>query len=468
MKVSKILSAFLALIMIIGCFGAISVSADGGSESTPYTVYVSESGNDSAAGTQDAPVATITKATALIAEKENITEAIVKIVGTVATSSSSNTSEASHTNITITYEGNNEEATLKLGRHLALGGPVIFKNLKINCNNVDRYIYYNDYKLIMGEGLKMTDTSNKLQLVAGYGGISTINSVNLTINSGKYKLVATGDLNTCTVNGAVNLEINGTDTVVGALYIGGNGVADNQTHTVNGKTTVIVNDGTINNFFVGEGKTGSTCTFKKDVYLKINGGCLASTAAFGVHGDCNGNTVFENSSCIVDFSGYKDVGTDTGINFHLASKWKSKLNAKAASEDYKKTYKVTDCAVIGMQAKTESADNKTDIRFLVGLRDYNNTAATIRIVAKWGENNERTFTQPITTVYDSISEVTDKGLKEVKATDKGVRYIMALTLTGVPTNEGEITFEVTPIIKVNGGTEEVGPTSILEYPTDVE
>ncbi len=459
MKIRRILCTILALIMVVGCFGAISVSAD--TLANNGTVYVdATNGDDTKDGLITAnAVKTLGKATEIIAAA-NVEKATVSIIGEYDITGSSNFTEAAHPSTEITYTGNDATAVLKFSKQFVMNGPVVFKDLQINPGG--KRIYHQGYKLVMDTGLTMT-TANSLRVEAGYGNAATINGVDVTINSGSYAHVTVTDLQACTVAGDVNVTINGADTNIAQLHIGGSDVVTNGVaKAINGKTNVTINAGTVKMVKIGCEKSGETTTFGDLVYIKINGGGLAGGGHFGGNSSCAATTF--SKGCIVDFSGYVDQGNpEDGANFLLAKKWKSMLNAAAPDETFKAAFKVTDVAATGMQTSAVT-DNKTNARFLVGLRDYDHVKATIQVVAKYNDgtgDKQLTFTKAITNVYTSVQA--GNGNATTTAADEGANYLIALTIKDVPTNVGDITFEVTPITITNDGEPVNGPTSTFVY-----
>lgn len=95
----------------------------------------------------------------------------------------------------------------------------------------------------------------------------------------------------------------------------------------------------------------------------------------------------------------------------------------------------------GVQLSTP-ADNKVNIRFIVAVDDLDYAKAGLSVTAKEGEGAVKSASFDVKTVYTSITAATDEGIAAYSAADLGGKYLMAVTLTGVPANVGTLTFTV--------------------------
>ncbi len=423
------------------------------SETKYYTVklptaYVSASAvDDSKDGfSYDTAVASINGAIGKINTLYNViasaqrvdlkSEVMMKLVGKVTQS----TNESAHENITIIYIGYDASSELVSEASFRCGGPVVFKDLKLTSAST-RYIYAHGYKLVMDTGLTMTNKT--YNVYTEYNSTNTFSDIDITVKSGKYNEIGIANLSGCTVTGDVNVLIEGADTTIKTLYIGSAWATAQNTFEKD--VNVTINEGTLTNVIIGSGKTGVT-QFKGDVSIKIKDAVLSGDfVRFGAYVSTDSpvnyyykNTVFEGK-CLIDFS------NTNAANYNA---WKTALNAEVTAKDeaYHEAFQIYETKAVGAQVATKANDDgSVNIRFLAGLRAYEDVKeAGFEITATVDGEIIAKFDKSVANVYDSITENSEKGQTTKTATEIGANFITALTIKGVPTNEGAIEFEIKP------------------------
>ncbi len=117
---------------------------------------------------------------------------------------------------------------------------------------------------------------------------------------------------------------------------------------------------------------------------------------------------------------------------------------------------------VGVQTQTGVTEGNTDkynVRFIAVLDRLDYDEAGFDIVVKQSDKGIKSFNKSTDTVYTSILANNNAGIaSEISATELGGEYIIALTITGIPTNLGELVFEITPFTtgadgKMCGATE---------------
>lgn len=167
MNIKRILCVFLSLLMLAGCFTAVSFAETEGTaaEAGIYTVYASKDGDDSAAGTgETAPVKTLNgaigKINAAVAADESITAGKIVLVGDVEISGTVFLTE--HTvPLTVTSHATAKRAISFVsgddssGRSsLNLGGTTTFENVKVSVASGLKAVFYENSKgLIIGKNV---------------------------------------------------------------------------------------------------------------------------------------------------------------------------------------------------------------------------------------------------------------------------------------------------------------------------
>ncbi len=444
-NLKRAVSILLTFMMLFGTFGAMSVGA-GAVTNTEKQIYISDSGDDTNGdGTNEKPYKTINKAIGDLSS----TGGKIILEGDVTISSNTYTCSTHSMPITIT-SAPKMEAKLVLNKNIKLGGPMTFENINIETdkktdgvNYNERYIYANGNPLLMGEGI---NTIGLLNISGGKGGSNGTN-INVEIKSGKYYRVYAVDVYGGTFSGNVNLAIGGSTVVSDGLYIGGS-INASVDSSVTGTTNVNVNNGSINNIYIGAAN-GKTSTFEGNVTIDINGGAISGM--IGTKSGATGTTAYkDDAKCYIDFSNFKQTFAHESYAYE---NWEAAVASLNDKEDYKITKRNDDLAVFaGYQVSlTEKVEGYYNIRFLSVLQGDKHTKAGYNITARYSDKS-KTFTAPATAVYTSIVASTATGeMVNVKASDLGGDYILALTITDIPEAVGAVEFEVTPYTNSGAG-----------------
>lgn len=198
------------------------------------SIYVDgENGNDSNDGlTTSAPVKTLAKALEVIDEGECEN---AKYSGKIVFIGNYSIDEAEQvpaheTSITFNSQGSGK---LILNAPLTLGGDSVFKNISIEVSD-EGALVANGNALLMDSGITVT---GDLDIIGGVAD-GTVDSVNITINSGTYSDIVAGD----SVEGNVNITING-GTITGSV-VGGSDSADGE---IGGSILISINGGEFRN-----------------------------------------------------------------------------------------------------------------------------------------------------------------------------------------------------------------------------
>ena len=239
--IKRIISLFLVAVMLLITFSVTTVLAD----SNNATYYLDANGSDSNDGlTVSTPFATLKKAIQTIGNSDGT----VKIIGTFIIWAGD---YAPHTGY-ITIEGYDSSSVVEsqAGAGITFGGPVIFKNITYKRGN-NAYIVTAGKDIIFGNGFA-TSSSNDYMVFGGTYGASSVEDINVTVNSGKF----TGKFN------------------VGAVMPASG-------FTVNNDANIMVNGGSIDNILLGSTSWGScgTTTFSKNVVIENNGGTISKISA---------------------------------------------------------------------------------------------------------------------------------------------------------------------------------------------
>ncbi len=208
--------------------------------------YVSASGSDQNDGlTAETPFATLKKAFTTIGASDGT----VKIMGTYTMTNNDGAAHAGH----VIIRGNGEGAVIASAASagVGFGGPVTLKNITYTRGN-NAYIATAGQDITFGDGFDTTSTDDWMVFGGGYGA-SSVNDINVTVNSGTF----TGKFN------------------VGAIMAASSGF------TVNNDANINVNGGTVKNILLGTtnwGACGAT-TFAKSVVVQHDGGEITKISA---------------------------------------------------------------------------------------------------------------------------------------------------------------------------------------------
>ncbi len=468
MKVSRILSVFLAIVMLCGCFAAFPVSAEG----TVKQVYVSTGGNDSHDGAQETPVKTINQAITLLKADKTPSSAEIILKDNITTSAIVYIKEVTYP---ITIKGANNSI------YLILGAGIVCEDATIVTFDSSLTIIGSGSRTISNVGGDLTIDSEVLAKDSSAGGVEKTGHVNLEVaafKGGSFESVRTvvnngtyGDVyalghkygsNTdTTVTGNAYVEINNSVSINYFAFVG-----TNQNVTLNGNYEVRINGGTIKNFRDVDSKATSITSLLKitgHTTLKICGqpsltfaklstiDCFSfGESDFGEDTDGGTTGIWYAGGFVLDTCGFD--GTYDTLKSGIA-KWST----------VKDSIKYVDCSVKRMQISDTYTDDGTeyrDVRFIIGVRDYKNIKkAQVTIVAKNGATEVANKSDiEITKVYDSVVATVNGFPGTVNASEIGANYIMAITIEGIPSNVEITSFEVTPTID-----EAVAPTKIFTY-----
>ena len=110
-------------------------------------------------------------------------------------------------------------------------------------------------------------------------------------------------------------------------------------------------------------------------------------------------------------------------------------------------------SVVGMQY-TAPAENEQSVRFIAGFYTLQASAAGFEVKAKYKDGDtvkdDKSWDVSSTKVYNSINAVENGTVRSVTAKELGATYLIALSVDEVPTNIGQIDFEVRSYITVDG------------------
>ena len=323
------LSALLLLSMSFTAFADGYIDNNGSVDDSledeiAATIYVSDSGNDNGAGTEESPYKTLNKAIKNVYEKGKIV-----ILDTLTLAGNYNFEKYGKT---VTITGGTLNASAK--SRVVLNNNTIFDNITLTFANQTR-LFANGYKLTVGENVKMTNsTYDGAAALWVYGGgeeNTTVKRTDVTLLGGVYSRVyagsyggtVLGDTN-LTVGGNVNSTLDTTshsslcnfygggqgDTIGGDanFTFGGNakgsyifGASENPS-ALSGKTATV--GGTVN-FKITGGKAYSiyggsnNANHKSDVNLTITGGEFSQIFGGNQAASLNGNVKIDIAGATV-------------------------------------------------------------------------------------------------------------------------------------------------------------------------
>ena len=147
MRGKKIIAILLSLMLVLGMLPMETLSVKAAGE---MVYYVSASGLDTNAGTEEAPFLTIAKAVTELSNN-NDTDNIVRIIGEYELR---NDDFAVQHNSNISIEGKDSNAKLNVTGSITMTtGPFTFKNIVINYPNGSNTIFSGGNELIFGDGV---------------------------------------------------------------------------------------------------------------------------------------------------------------------------------------------------------------------------------------------------------------------------------------------------------------------------
>ena len=313
----KFLATLLAVCMIVSSvvvFSTTTVAA----EDAGNTIYVSAEGNDENAGTESAPVATINKAIALVANNGtvHILDTVKVHTGTTE-AGTKDIGNKSGKNITIT--GGVLDATNIL--HVRLWENITFDNVTLSFTD-GKYLFASGYKLTINENVIV---NGKISLYGGAYGASC-GSTEINIFAGTYNIIhGASHNNNYDVNGDTRVIVGGTasaNNIYGAgsnsdvsgstyVWVGGNvnSACDETSHSstynvygggsnsiIGGSTTVIFTGNAKANYIYGGGQ-GSNSSIAQGSNITMSG----NAKTMSMYGGSNGAT--QNSDANVTLAG---------------------------------------------------------------------------------------------------------------------------------------------------------------------
>ncbi len=471
----KFISIALVLMMLVTCFGTLSVSAGATftKEGNVINAYVKDggTGDGTSESNPSASVATVlTDIQAQVGEDEAV-DIVINLLGTTTFARNTWLQGGFNAGTTVTVVGKNQTETVVLtgssdaASFLYCQVATTFANVNFKAVTGGVVLVTANGTLTMGtEGKPVSKdaASKELHIAGGMG--SKVYS-NVTLNSGTYDTVyatnVTPSNGTTKTNNAV-LTVNSGVTVKTLTTACAPTINGTCTHIVDGDVNVVINSAKIEkltfvdvnpgriwylyeraNLLQINGKTTVTITGNADVTFAaatFNGHIDSTFFSVNDTAPTSGKGVQYKGGLVVDTTEY------TGTNaVAMTDQLADVAVANVAVTKY------TDGHIDTVFAQKSTATNDA-MRFVIGLKEYNGVAATVKIVAKNGDTEVTTFNHNIKYVYSSVLADGVNGVDEITAESKGVNYLMAVTLKGIPT-AGVTSFEVTPYINgVAGAT----------------
>ena len=496
-----LVAVMLLTLIPAGIFGA--------SAEEPYSVYVSADGDDTAAGTQDAPVATIGKA---FEKCKGETEAVVYLIGKL-TCADIGTLPSGVTSLTVAGYGT-DSALVLTGHILKYNSTIkrlIFKNLKIVVE-ANYMLAFAPVPYVGYENVSVSSTSGKgIKTYAVHHGATKFDNLNTVVSYG----TGTGTITEASISGSgnnsgnVTFDINGGN--VGWLHTAN----ANGSGLFTGNITVKLSAGSIQ--VLNMGGAGAATSVKGNVYINVDGGKIVQVQSNGktIDGDViftindftsaensfktfKGTTVSAGHKRVLLLNNGKQFAAETNGNgiqnmdviirapqkvystavLHEDGTFANKINVSWADSTFDRvvlknekgdilgystdasktaTFDVAadgEYTLIGENtSKTyirgwQPGTDGTSIRFVASLDDLNCSGAGMEITAVAGDVTKTfgTDASGVTkTVYGSIKG----GGMDYTAADLATAYIHVAVVEGLPTGV-EITFTVKPFKMVEG------------------
>ena len=265
--------SFLLLCILLAsilCFAATAAEEP--------TVYVSGFGNDSAAGTADAPVKTLYAAFRALPSGGT-----VYLNDTVQLSTSTELPAADGL-ITVT-SAPGKSAAIYMGGNILLSSAVKFENLKIVTTAKDLVFICSGNYACFGEGLTVTAGSSSATLpgiTAGHSGAVAADGTYLEICSGSWYRIRGGARGTSSAvqTGDVTVVVRG-GTFTNLFDLGGD-------VTVDGNANLYIYDG----YFSSKVSGATTASITGDVTISVYGGYFTSGIQGSRGGEIGGSLTF--------------------------------------------------------------------------------------------------------------------------------------------------------------------------------
>lgn len=284
---------------------------------TGKTVYVSDTGSDTAAGTEAAPVQTLDAAYKLLGTDGGTVCAVGNV--TISGEAGRSLCEAAANYGPVTLTAKADALVTITGAGLWLPTDTVIENIKFHFTYKDFNSYFvaNCNKLVIGEGVEITkaDDAYGWPIIYGSGFYSFkyvkagMNS-DVTVKSGMFEEVYGGG----GANGWGDHidDVPGTATVrilggtVNTLYGGCNGTVGGTDPVVSyGDIFLEVSGGTVSHI-VANGKSANA-PVKGNINVKVTGGTVTDIKVLGF-GD-NGDTAVDGSTKLSAYENYVGLGT---------------------------------------------------------------------------------------------------------------------------------------------------------------
>ncbi len=155
------------------------------------------------------------------------------------------------------------------------------------------------------------------------------------------------------------------------------------------------------------------------------------------------------------YLGKKDGNQDVGISYTFDD---VRFYNKALTETEIESINKPTC--IGYQVKDETESNGTySLRFLATVNSLDYTEIGFEITAAFGNEN-KSFTKSCEYVYRSVNAADGS----VSAESQGGNYLVALAITGIPDDVGEVTYTIKPFAKTGSDSDSIyGNTVTLTH-----
>ena len=312
-KVRKITVIIFAFMMTLAMF--IPVNAAGNK-----TIYIADSGDDSADGSETTPVQTLDAAYKLLGKDGGT----ICAAGAVTISGEAGRSlcEAADSYGPVTLTAKKDAVVTVTGAGLWLPTDTVIENIKFHFTYKDFNSYFvaNCNKLVIGKGVEITKSDDAYGWPIIYGsGFYSFKYVkagmksDVTVKSGIFEEVYGGG----GANGWGDHidDVPGTSTVrilggtVNTLYGGGNGTVGGTDPVVSyGDIFLEVSGGTVNHI-VGNGKSANA-PVKGNISVKVTGGSVTDIKVLSFNDD--GETAVDGTTTVAGYEKY--IGLASGFD----------------------------------------------------------------------------------------------------------------------------------------------------------
>ena len=254
-RISRLLAVLMSIMLVLPLFvfaSEVSAQQAGGA-----IYYVSPAGNDSAAGSKDAPFATLAKAFKAISGGNGGTIVLMGKIEPDNTKvwSSSVKSLSAHTNLLVITGKDPVSGTVYEKAALSyddtgLRGPTKIEYIRMEPCRTSCFINTCGYPFIVGEGITANENTFVIHDGIGETKKGTVSSTNTTVNGGNIRVI----------------------------YIGG-GYPTNTSYGVEGDCEFTINGGNVSQVTIGYDRYNASHTTGKiggNVIINVNGGELGT------------------------------------------------------------------------------------------------------------------------------------------------------------------------------------------------